>query len=117
MKPFATLFKTETHIVMVDGREQYSIQLWLKPKDIEQVQVMLQALTKFDKRNLGYNDLWQEGGIQDSAHHLKSKALRLMWSADPTSQGQLSDEDMKDDALDAINYASFFLRNLEAGRR
>jgi len=117
MTPLATFGEVETDELHIDGRTKFGINLWLKPKDVDQVKFMLQAMAKFDERNARYNDLWQQGGVQDSAHHAKSKALRLMWATDPDTQGNMTDADLVDDAIDLINYAVFFLRNLEAGRR
>ena len=73
----------------------------------EQLAVYMEAFMIFQHREDKYHSLWKEYGVSDTTHHLKSKALRVY---------ALAGEDITDDALDAINYAAFSIRNARAGR-
>jgi hypothetical protein len=79
----------------------------------QQLAVMLDAMDIYCERGKSRGDLWKEGGYRDSAHHLKSKAMRV---ANSVRLGTEEDEGL-DSALDAINYAVFFARNLDADRK
>lgn len=87
--------------------------------------VMFEALGIFVERDKVRGDLWRQAGKEDSAHHLKSKAMRLTSGlgkrAEYEEDGILGydqetlariDETLIDEALDAINYAVFLVRNL-----
>ena len=87
--------------------------LALSDTNREQLAVMLEALELFDERNVKYGDLWQEGGWQDSAAHLRSKAARVHSATKGTL---LQPYNFIDDALDAMNYAAFYVRNVRADR-
>lgn len=83
--------------------------LALSDTNRKQLAVMLEALEIFDERNVKYGDAWKEGGWEDSALHLRSKAVRVYSSTKGTL---LKPFDYLDDALDAINYAAFYVRNV-----
>lgn len=82
----------------------------------EQLEVLAEAFSKFLERNGKYKDLWRQFGYQDSVHHVRSKAGRLnqLLSEQPTSD----ELDLAiDDAIDIINYAVFFIRNVREADR
>ncbi len=83
----------------------------------QQAVVMFQALDIFVEREQVRGGLWKKMGTHDSAYQLKSKTMRLMamLSSGLEKKPELTDEAV-DDALDAVNYAVFFIRNLRAGR-
>lgn len=79
-----------------------------------QLQIMLIALQVFSERDPKYHDLWKRRGWLGSLMHIDSKAARLMetfWKGTP---GRMPMPDDVDDAIDLINYAVFFIRNLQA---
>lgn len=82
--------------------------------DHEQLAVLLDAFVIYKERNDRYQDLWKEYGAADTAHHLKSKALRVGAELGRTHEpGEAYD---LDDAFDAVNYAAFTIRNVREGR-
>ena len=74
--------------------------------------VMSRAQEIYLQRDAKYKGLWKDGGPQDSAFHAQHKASRLVRAtADDTF-----DEGAIDDALDLVNYAVFFILNMEDRR-
>lgn len=82
----------------------------LSDTDRSQLQVLGEAFEKFQERNAKYKDLWKEGGVSDSVHHIHHKAtrVRVIGSTDPGAA--------IDDAIDLLNYTVFFVRNTRDGR-
>lgn len=81
----------------------------------EQLRVMLEAMCIYEEREASRGGLWKEMGAKDSAHHLKSKAMRIDYTA--RNALLLRGEDRAiDEALDAVNYAVFYARNVRADR-
>lgn len=78
--------------------------------DLEQISVMLEAFQIFVQRNAKRHDLWKQFGWEDSALHIRSKAARVGLTLDPAVD--LDPDDVLDDALDLINVAVFFVRNV-----
>lgn len=84
--------------------------------NIEQMKVYIDAFEIFVERNERYEDLWKQYGWMDTLTHVRSKALRLVrkfWREDPEQE----DETLLDDALDLVNYATFFIRNFRSGNK
>lgn len=82
----------------------------LSDTNVEHFQVLWAAMNLFDNRNSRYRDNWRRYGWRDSLHHCRSKLSRmfsLFGSDDPNKD--------LDDALDLINYAAFFIRNVKDG--
>jgi hypothetical protein len=77
----------------------------------EQLRVMVEAMTIYEEREAVRGGLWKGAGAVDSAHHLQSKGLRVKYAIDHTAPGA-----GVDDALDAVNYAVFYVRNVRDGR-
>lgn len=71
----------------------------------DHLRVLMDAFDIYVEREATHAALWKEYGAGDTAFHLKSKALRV-----------LNNVENEDDALDAINYAAFTVRNVRAGR-
>lgn len=93
-------------------------------EDFIQFSVMAAALAKFHERDAKHRGLWRYFGAIDSAHQLRAKATRnynvaielVRRSPDANRLSEDEQEDRLDDALDAINYAVFFVRNVQEGR-
>jgi hypothetical protein len=74
---------------------------------IEQFSVLLRALQVFAARNERYQDQWKTSGWRGALYDLRKKADRLFrqyWGGAPTPGAD------EDDAIDAINFAAFFIR-------
>lgn len=92
--------------------------------NLTQLRELLHVMDIFVERNAVREDLWKEGGAEDSAHHAKSKAKRLVryieQIQDLTPNELVSNSTMfagaLDDAYDLANYALFFARNVQDGR-
>lgn len=80
----------------------------------EQLGVFLEAMDIYAEREGARGGLWKEAGAIDSAHHLKSKGKRVFVAA--THDDKAGQDAGEDEAVDAINYAAFFIRNYRAGR-
>lgn len=98
----------------------------LSGTDRAQLEILVEALNKFQERNAKYQDLWKEGGWGDSAHHVRHKAARVAMClrGSKNEDGHYSSGDpvhlvdLEEDAIDLINYSVFFVRNVrraEAG--
>lgn len=77
----------------------------------EQLLVMAEALGLYQEREAVRHGLWKKSGAKDCAHNLKHKGLRVAFASE-----QDAIEAAVDDALDAVNYAAFYVRNVRAGR-
>jgi hypothetical protein len=75
-----------------------------------QLRVMLEAMCIYEEREAARGGLWKAAGAIDSAHHLRSKARRIVFAVDAQPEAVI------DDGLDAVNYAVFAVRNVRAGR-
>ena len=83
----------------------------LPATEAEQLLVLQEAFEKFQERNKKYKDLWKKGGWRDSAHHIRSKSERIVHLLSEPSDD--SDAELFiEDAIDLINYAAFFVRNV-----
>lgn len=82
--------------------------------NIEQMHVLGEAMEIYVEREEARGGLWKEAGAIDSAHHLKSKGMRVFVAA--THDDDAGRRAGIDEAVDAINYAAFFVRNYRAGR-
>lgn len=80
----------------------------------EQMRVMIEAMHIYEEREAQRGGLWKESGYVDNAHHLRSKGQRVSKAC---SMDVAEEPEAQDEAIDAINYAVFFVRNTEAGRR
>lgn len=76
-----------------------------------QMQVLVESMFIYQEREAARGGLWKAAGAVDSAHHLKSKGARVKHAVDHT----MPDAGI-DDALDAVNYSAFYVRNVRAGR-
>ena len=94
-------------------------------EDAEQFSTMMLALKKFHERDEKHRGLWRYFGAIDSAHQARAKATRtynvaigLLRDPEQYPEPGLKSEtdDVLDDAVDMINYACFFIRNVNDGR-
>ena len=83
----------------------------LSKTDADQLLVLQEAFEKFQERNGKYKDLWKKGGWPDSAHHIRSKSERIVNAV--TTGATLEEAELYiEDAIDLVNYAVFFVRNV-----
>lgn len=85
--------------------------LEINDDNIAQFQVMMEAMNIYADREEVRGGLWKRAGAGDSSFHLRSKGERIAFAA---THGK--HEAALDDAIDAVNYAGFFVRNVRAGR-
>lgn len=92
-----------------------TIEQWssLSHTDRRQLEVLLEAFTKFQERNAKYQDLWIDDDLDDLAANALHKAKRLKMAAQNIAQ--LDPLDFVDDAIDLMNYAAFFVRSARDG--
>jgi len=76
-----------------------------------QLQVLTESMYIYQEREAARGGLWKTAGAIDSAHHLRSKGVRVKHAIDHAMP-----EAGLDDAHDAVNYAAFYIRNVRAGR-
>lgn len=88
-----------------------SIEYILAEHDIDptedvlaQFDVFMDALNVYYEREQQHGSTWKEFDTADAAHHVKHKAARMANMAG-------REEVDTDEALDAINYAAFFVRH------
>lgn len=76
--------------------------------------VLGEALEICISREEQRGSLWKASGYKDNAHHLKSKASRVSQACE---MDVAETNEARDEAIDSINYAVFFVRNSRAGRK
>jgi len=86
----------------------------LSATDAEQLSELIRCFELFRERNERYQDLWKQGGIEDSIHHIRSKSARVIWASTHLSLAQ--QVEAIDDPQDLVNYSVFYMRNLLAAR-
>lgn len=85
----------------------------MDPEDYqEHTDVLNEALKLYEQREQKYHGLWKEVGASDNSTLAKHKIERVKMA----TNGGVTPEDYIDDALDVINYAVFWIRNVRAGR-
>lgn len=88
--------------------------LGLDPALKGQLGVMAEALSIHQQREETHGALWEEHGHIDSAGHIRSKGSRVVrGTAEYDKELALG---VRDDALDLINYACFWVRNVDEDR-
>jgi hypothetical protein len=78
--------------------------------NVRQAAVLMEAFDKFQERNAKRHDLWKVFGWKDSALHMRSKAARIALALE--GDLDVDPEELLDDAIDIINYAVFYVRNV-----
>lgn len=86
-----------------------------------QLDVLVRAFEKFAERNELRNDLWAEYNTGDSNHHAEHKLARVKRlceavAARPEALTPEIVDEIVDDCLDLINYVTFTVRHVHAGR-
>lgn len=86
--------------------------------NLGQLDVFHKAMETYLERTKAYGDVWRNYGAASNLLSAARKVDRLMktwW--DDLMQGKVPSihKDALDDAVDAINYLAFFIRNVEAG--
>lgn len=81
-----------------------------------QLAVLMEAHAVYRQRSASYGAVWQHYGAQSNLLSAARKVDRLMemWWHNPDGAKALQ-KDATDDAIDAINYLSFFVRNARDG--
>lgn len=77
--------------------------------------VMCEALVVHGERSAAYGDHWRENGALDNLNHGIRK-LRRQRAILEAGSGEGFAKGGDDDAIDAINYAAFAVRNMRNGR-
>lgn len=88
-----------------------ALELDITEDNIDQMVVMVEAMQIYQEREQARGGLWKDAGALDSAHHLGSKGRRVLFAAQRDNFSAAVD-----DAIDAVNYAVFYVRNWRAGR-
>lgn len=81
-----------------------------KPTMRAQMSILMQAMSIFQDRERTRQEVWKEYGPADKAMHIRSKAARI---AKITELDDVDNRDGVDEALDLINYAAFYVRQVE----
>lgn len=85
-------------------------------QDLHEYTVVLEQATEvLLEREAKYKALWKDSGAVDNAQNLYSKAQRIKRGLEHATSEEVALE-YEDDLLDIINYATFTLRNIRAGR-
>lgn len=88
----------------------------INEEEEQHLRILLSALGKYHERDMTHRGLWRYFGAIDSAHQLRAKSTRTYNNAiGLLKEGSDSDIDPVDDAIDAINYAVFYIRNVTEG--
>jgi hypothetical protein len=77
---------------------------------VEQLAVLLEAFAVFVERNKRYRDVWKKSGWKGSLFDIRKKVTRMwsvFWHGHPDEKAKECD-----DAIDSINFAAFFVRNV-----
>lgn len=77
--------------------------------DMQQCTVLLNALNIFQERNRIRGDLWAENSIQDHLRMVDEKLRRIKYNLNGIEE-PLDLDVLVDDALDAINFLVFAIR-------
>lgn len=94
------------------------------PNNVEHFMTLMQALLIYNERSHSYNQVWKQYGALSNLLNAARKVDRLMeywWTKQEEildSNGRvrpLLHKDNLDDALDAVSYLVFFMRNAQAG--
>jgi hypothetical protein len=100
-----------------DATEQFMEAMGVPVDYQPQLEIMVEALKIRAQREGVYKGLWRKFGYTDSLFHMRSKMERLMiqfW--DGTGHSAYLGEDL-DNALDLLNYTTFFVTLFREGRR
>ena len=88
----------------------------LQPTDtnVEHLAVLLEAVEVHDERARKYADQWQRAGAFDNLRNARRKVNRQMGTLSTLSETDrvALAEGNDDDAIDAINYCAFAVRNM-----
>lgn len=83
----------------------------------QQFDVMVRAFEIFRDRSRVRGDLWKDFHVKDAQHHIASKMARITKAEERLQSGDLGrieyEDEVVDDALDIINYATFIVRHVE----
>jgi len=84
---------------------------------MEHLSVLLRAFGIHIERGNAYGDVWKNYGALANLLSAARKIDRLMnvWWREDTTDVPMLHKDLLDDAYDAINYLTFFIRNAQAG--
>jgi hypothetical protein len=99
------------------GRFLEAIGLEANYETREQLMIMMEALTVYQQREAQYAGAWKEFGALNNLVRLATKCKRLVNKYWTKSISDLMGQDVDfDDAIDAINYAVFFVRQGRMGQ-
>lgn len=90
--------------------------------EVEQFEILMEALQRYSSRNVRYQDNWKRMGWRGMLVRVRERAERLwdsLWDAGPSlahSHLPAADSEL-DDAIDLINFACFLVRAVRDGNR
>lgn len=97
---------------------QYMLEILGMEYNVEntaQLEIMLEALTIYDERSRMYGDQWKGSGAEDNLGNALRKVKRQRHQLGGNLEVSALRKGGDDDAIDAVNYLVFFIRNLRAG--
>jgi hypothetical protein len=83
--------------------------------EVDQLAVMLEAMVVMDNREAVYRDIWRNTGGVQNLKDAKKKVMRqlsVLSTLVPGNPKPVLQKDHLDDAIDAINYLVFAVRNI-----
>lgn len=92
----------------------------LDKSNMEQFEVLMEALRIYEDRNRKYKDNWRRQGWRSCLFDLRRKVERVwdvFWSATPRAKAPDAFDPDLDDALDVINFAALVTRSVREGDR
>lgn len=81
----------------------------------EQLQVFMQAMEVYRERSVAYAEVWKQYGAMSNLLSVARKTDRMMSAWHGLSSGETIHKDDMDDAIDLLNYCTFFIRNFRSG--
>jgi len=78
--------------------------------------VFARALEIYVEREAEHGSTWKQFGAGDAAHHVVHKAARMKSAAPLAERGTPVALRALDSAVDACNYAGFYVRHIEGAK-
>jgi hypothetical protein len=95
--------------ITVEFLEQYGIPM--TEDNVDHLDVLMEAMSLYNERTASYGQIWKQYGATGNLLHAALKTDRMMelwWHGGPKPALH---KDNLDDAIDALNYLTFFIRN------
>lgn len=97
--------------------EELLVKFGIEPNEDmkEQFSVFLEAMAIYWQRSHSYSEIWRQYGAMSNLLSVARKTDRMMESWHSLSEGGDIHKDSMDDAIDLLNYCTFFIRNFRDG--